>query len=48
MPLMTQEKSERFHARSLLENSTAFFALTVCSKTNHEEDLRQRRVVAGD
>lgn len=33
------EKGERFHACPLLGNSSAFFALTVCSKTNHGERL---------
>jgi hypothetical protein len=48
MPLTTQEKGERFHACPLLGNSSAFFALTVCSKTNHGERPAVARVAAGD
>jgi hypothetical protein len=50
MPLTTQEKGERFHACPLLGNRSAFFTLTLCSKTNHGERLavaarRCRRLV---
>ena len=39
MPLTTHEKGERFHARCLLRNSSALFAFSVCSKTNHRGRL---------
>ena len=35
MPLVTHEKGKRFHTCCLLGSSSALFAFSVCSKTNH-------------